>query len=320
MHAWTRRTGRVAYDNTRESFNIMKICLLITTYRRDIQLVRLLSQIIDLRSKYTGPVVFETVVADSDPDNAARHILEPLCDLYVTNKGSGFDDNLFHFYADHARNCDFIFSIGDADVFSCGQVNPLDLLELAARQEHDAVLFNHCEYRSADMLATELTYTLSPAFYTNPKLMDEPETFRRHFLGHVPRHVGLLYRSSLIIESLGKLAAFRDTLHLYAVPFLLALEKNRAMFFDYPLNYFAADATSDGTSKDWTDVFMGLYRFLLAAKAILSPASFAITKQGFMANYLNDRSWLRGSLSRFVPSESQILRELDGVLESFPQA
>ncbi|GAA3056891.1 hypothetical protein GCM10010520_01900 [Rhizobium viscosum] len=298
----------------------MKICLLITTHRRDIQLVRLLSQIMDLRSKYTGPAVFETAVTDSELDNAARHILEPLCDLYVTNKGSGFDDNLFHFYADHARNYDFIFSISDDDVFSCGQVNPLDLLELAAKQQHDAVLFNHCEYRSADMLATELTYTLSPSFYTNPKLMDEPEAFRRHFLGCVPRHVGLLYRSSFIIENLGKLAAFRNTLHLYAVPLLLALEKNRAMFFDYPLNYFAADRPRDGAWEDWTNVFMGLYRFLLAAKAILSPASFAITKQGFMANYLNDRSWLRGSLSHSVPSEAQILRELDGTLESLPQA
>lgn len=298
----------------------MKICLVITTYRRDIQLVRLLSQIMDLRSKYTGRAVFETVVTDSEIDNAARHILEPLCDLYVTNKGSGFDDNLLHFYADHARNYDFIFSIGDEDVFSCGQVNPLDLLELAARQEHDAVLFNHCEYRSADMLASELAYTLSSAFYTNPKLMDEPEAFRRHFLGHVPRHVGLLYRTSFIIENLGKLAAFRNTLHLYAVPFTLALEKSRAMFFDYPLNYFSADGTGDGPSEDWTNVFMGLYGFLLAAKAILSPASFAITKQGFMANYLNDRSWLRGSLSQSVPSEAQILRELDGALESFPQA
>ena len=81
----------------------MKICLLITTYRRDIQLVRLLSQIMDLRSKYTGSAVFETAVTDSELDNAARHILEPLCDLYVNNKGSGFDDNLFHFRSEERR-------------------------------------------------------------------------------------------------------------------------------------------------------------------------------------------------------------------------
>lgn len=291
----------------------MKICLLVPTYRRNVQLLRLLSQIRHLRSYHSGRALFKTVVTDSDPENQGSNLVRQLCDLYVIKKGIGFDDNLLHAYSDLAGRYDFFFSISDDDLFSSGRISPLDLLETAARQRQDAVLFNHCEYRSADMLAAELKYALAPPFYGNPSFTNDQALLRRHFLGYLPRHVGLLYRASHIVRNLCEISRFRNTLHLYAAPFMLALEKDTAAFFDYPLNYFSAEVHRDGAWEDWTKVFMGLYRFLVAAKGVLSSDSFEIAKAGFLANYLGDNSWLRRMLAGNVPSEARLLEQLNGI-------
>ncbi|MFS4581329.1 hypothetical protein [Phaeobacter sp. C3_T13_0] len=285
----------------------MKICIVIPTYRRNVQIVRLLSQLAKLREAYKGQAEYTVFVTDSDQANPACEIIKSLCDRYILNKGTGFDDNLFHYYQDHAGYFDFVFSCSDDDLFACGPVNALDLLEVAARQDRAAVHFNHFEYKTDSAECTEMQYTLSPAAYHLPDLSNNPEKLRERFLWGPPRHVGLLYKSSHIAGLLDKLPAFRGTLHLYAVPFMCALESGEASFFDYPLNYFSAEVEKDGAWESTANVFHGLLQYLIASKQLLSPQGFEIAHTGFMHAYLGQAAWLRNIISAPLPTEAEVL-------------
>lgn len=289
----------------------LNICIVVPTYKRNVQLVRLLSQLADLREAYKGPTEYSVFVTDSDPANPAHEIIKPLCDRYILNKGTGFDDNLFHFYQDHADAFDFVFSCSDDDLFTCGPVNALDLLEIAARQDRAAVHFNHFEYKSNNPESMEMTYSLLPAAYKWPNLTDNPGALRKRFLGQLPRHVGLLYKSSHIIGLLDHLLAFRGTLHLYAVPFMCALETDEASFFDYPLNYFSVEVRSDGAWQNRANVFHGLLQYLIASKSLLSSESFELAQRGFMKNYLGQSAWLRRLIPDRLPQESEVLSMIE---------
>lgn len=292
----------------------MRICIVVPTYRRNVQLVRLLSQLAELRDTYKGEVEYTILVTDSDHANPAREIIKPLCDRYILNKGKGFDDNLFHFYNDHANAFDFVFSCSDDDLFASGPVNALDLLEVAARQDAAAVHFNHFEYQTDSPESTEMPYQLSSAAYRLPALTDDPRALRYRFLGEPPRHVGLLYKSSHIAGLLHTFQAFRGTLHLYAVPFMCAIESGKASFFDYPLNYFSAEVGNDGAWENKANVFHGLLQYLVASKHLLSPESFAIAHRGFMSNYLGQSAWLRRLIPETLPDEADVLARIEQAL------
>ncbi|MCJ8335663.1 MAG: hypothetical protein MJH10_15720 [Epibacterium sp.] len=289
----------------------MRICIVIPTYRRNVRLVRLLSQLTELRETYTGQVEYSVFVTDSDSNNPAKAIIQQLCDRYLLNKGTGFDDNLFYFYKDYAEAFDFVFSCSDDDLFNRGQINALDLLEVAARQDKAAVHFNHFEYKTDCPDSMDMSYTLSPAAYHLPALSDDPKKFRERFLWGPPRHVGLLYKSSHIVGLLERMTAFRGTLHLYAVPFMCALETNDASFFDYPLNYFSAAVENDGAWENTENVFYGLLQYLIESKKLLHPDSFAIAHRGFMAAYLGKSAWLRKMISAPLPTEAEVLASIE---------
>ncbi|WP_260093201.1 hypothetical protein [Phaeobacter inhibens] len=289
----------------------MKICIVIPTYRRNVQLVRLLSQLAELRGTYMGQAEYSVFVTDSDPNNPASDIIQQLCDRYILNKGTGFDDNLFYFYKDYAGAFDFVFSCSDDDLFNCGPVNALDLLEVAARQDKAAVHFNHFEYKTDSPDGMEMRYSLSSAAYNLPALTDDPEALRRRFLGLLPRHVGMLYKSSHITGLLDQLPAFRGTLHLYAVPFMCAVESGEAVFFDYPLNYFSAEVGDDGAWENKVNVYYGLLQYLVASKALLSRESFELTRRGFMGNYLGQSAWLRRLIPEDLQHETEVLARIE---------
>ena len=270
-----------------------------------------MSQLTELRKAYTGRAEYSVFVTDSDPNNPAKEIIQQLCDRYLLNKGTGFDDNLFHFYQDHASAFDYVLSCSDDDLFACGPVNALDLLEVAARQGRAAILFNHFEYKTDNSENMEMQYTLSPLAYNLPALTDDPKALRRRFLGLLPRHVGLFYKSSHITDLLDHLPAFRGSLHLYAVPFMCAIEKEEASFFDYPLNYFAADVHDDGAWENKGSVFAGLLQYLVASESLLGRDSFKYAKRGFLHNYLGRSAWLRKFIPEDLPSEEEVITKIE---------
>ncbi|MQQ08443.1 hypothetical protein GFB49_08265 [Epibacterium sp. SM1979] len=284
----------------------MKICLLVPTYKRNIPLVRLLTQMHQRRSQYTGPCEFHVAVTDSDRNNEARHIIEPLCDKYITNEGVGFDDNMYFFYSKYLDGYDYVLSISDDDLLSVGSLNPLDLIELATKGKADAVLFGHRSYTTPDINAMDFQLTLQSHFYDRELFHESSETFRLFMLGYIPRHIGIMYRCSLIQNYLPQVELFRDTLHLFAAPFMLAARDNKIEFADVSLAYFNDDQKGDGAWQNETSVISGLIKFQKVCKTLMSPADYEILERGFWAHYFGNGAMLRSLIRKNFPSEGSI--------------
>ncbi|OBY24281.1 glycosyltransferase family 2 protein [Leisingera sp. JC1] len=286
----------------------MKVCILIPTYKRHASLLRLLHQIGEYKSTYRGDLSFEICVTDSEPGNPRRREIEALCDSYLVNPGDGFDSNMHSAYQRVSQTCDFVLSISDDDLFAKGFAHPFDLLEVAARQNQDAILFDHLELRSE---AAPQNYNLKEGPYNRVSFL-EPDSalFHKVMLFYIPRHAGLFYKSTHLQKIHGKLEAFIGSLHLYAVPFQLAWQKGTAHYFGYPLVYFNADEKEDGAWSAHRAVFDGLVQYFGACKHIMPSARYEAMKPGFMRFYLGDNSMMRASIKGQLPSETEVMAAL----------
>jgi hypothetical protein len=89
---------------------------------------------------------------------------------------------------------------------------------------------------------------------------------------------------------------YRGTLHLYALPLLMAAKLRKVHFVDFPLTYFRAEPSVSGAWENSDAVFFGLVKFLINLKFFLDPLEYETAKNGFMENYIGDDSWLRKDL------------------------
>ncbi len=283
----------------------MKVCILIPTYKRHASLIRLLREVGEYRSSYSGNFSFEICVTDSDPGNPGRQEIEALCDSYLVNPGEGFDSNMYSAYGQVSQTSDFVLSMSDDDLFARGFAHPFDLLEVAARRNQDAVLFDHFELRSG---SAPKTYELKGGPYNRVSFLEpDSPSFQKVMSFYIPRHAGLIYKSSHLREIRSKLKRFIGSLHLYAVPFQLARQKGTAHFFGYPLVYFNTDEKEDGAWDSHRAVFDGLVQYFRACRDILPSASYEAMKPGFMRMYLGDNSVMRASIKGHLPSEAEIM-------------
>lgn len=290
----------------------MNICILIPTYKRNNTLIRLLMQLNDTLKQYRGPNQYRLCVTDSELANPKAEAIAGLCFKYVRNQGQGFDDNLFFFYRDHLAEFDYVLSISDDDVFSLTCVNPFMMIDAAVDSGQDAILFNHISYFSSK----DGLMLLTGRHYQDDALTYDGDALRRHIMGLLPRHVGLIYSRRLVQDKLAQIATFRGTYHLYAVPYLLELDRRAAVFIDYPLFYFKAGPQKDGAWEDQASVFNGLALFLKQLKPCTSADGFALAQAGFLQNYLGDASAFRQAMvnrgCQSLRTEAQILAEVHG--------
>lgn len=283
----------------------MRVCILIPTYKRNESLIRLLHQLSECMSTYRGPLSLEVCVTDSEGNNPKRQEIEQLCDRYLVNPGIGFDSNMYSAYEKVIPTCDFVFSASDDDLLAKGFAHPLDILEVAIRQDRDAVLFDHFEYKAGP---DPQTYILQAGPYSRPAIFEEGcSGFQTMMSFYIPRHTGLLYKSSYLQEIYGKLEGFLGSFHLYAVPFHLSQQKGTAHFFAYPLMYFNTDQKDDGAWENRRAVFEGLLKYFLTSQKVLNPDNFAKMKPYFMQAYLKDKSSMRPVGDRQLPTEAEIL-------------
>jgi hypothetical protein len=128
----------------------------------------------------------------------------------------------------------------------------------------------------------------------------------------LPRHIGLLYSTPLLIQNMEALSAFRNTLHLYAAPLILACLQGSSAFFNYPLCLFQAAEKSDGAWDRGSAVVTGLATFLGGLKRLLTPEQYQMAERAFFLNYLGADAWLRRLIKdgAGLPSEEEIRREL----------
>lgn len=284
-----------------------RVSIVVTTYKRNKFLIRVVHQIEGWINQYKGSNFYEVGVADSDRKNPIARSLRKL--NYCVNPGRGFDDNLLHFWKTNASRYDYIFSISDDDLFMLG-VNPLYLLDAAISVGADATLFNHRSYLNTESGA--LTIGSTPYFHEFAMGWEE-KTFWVRLLTLIPGHVGMLYSSKFLAENFDKIACFRKTLHLYIVPLLIAGLNHKMVFLNYSLCLFhAEEEKTDGAWSHLEGVMNGLALFLKQARSLLPEEDYRILEEGFFREYFGAESWLRKKFppDAAVRTESEIIQYL----------
>lgn len=254
------------------------IAILITTYQRNGRLLRLVGQWLGFINEYQGPHRYFVCVADSDPNN---HVKLPAGVARIVNTGQGFDDNLTGALRALVGASDHIFAMGDDDLPS-PFVNPLYLIDAGlAGEERDALLFNHVSYVEKDELE------LGDRYFRVGETVNLAVLPLSILTTRLPRYTGIVYRTAFVQELLPQLAAFRGTLHAYAVPLLIAAVRGRFRFIDYPICLFDRADKHDGAWIDDDRVTAGLRQFLAAMQPLLPEADHAQMQAGFQRNYFD---------------------------------
>lgn len=265
-----------------------RVCLLILTYKRNVELLRLVNQTRDIIKGYRGRNHYELCVSDSDPNNP---IAPELKVQYSINPGSGFDDNIYYFWRNNVDRYDFILSMGDDDLFT-PWLNPLYLLDAAMDTGSQAALFNHRYFTSQP----DGNMELGGVNYPEVGLVCNKKQLLHRVLATVPSHIGILYSTNLLKATLDKAWEFRGTLHLYAVPVILAAASNTLLFSDYNLCLYQNDQKTDGAWSVSENVMNGLVDFLKKLKMLLPPDLYGVAETGFFSFYFDGNSWLRNKL------------------------
>jgi len=274
-----------------------KILILITTYRRPEKLSRLVGQISHFICEYAGRNHYQIAITDSEPNN-----ISPFNEsvIYMNNKGIGFDSNLFWAFKRFINDYQYIFAIGDDDLLNPYQ-NPLHLIDDALASDAEVYLFNHYEFINTKDGINDKVIVGDP-FYTQENArhyQSDPFTFATR---PIPRYCGLVYRSRFIKSCLDILPFFNNTLHLYALPCLLAASHRKMAFVETPLTMFDFTPKNDGAWEDEVRVKSGLMNFCRALKGVVSESEIEIVIDAFYRDYFSTSSDLfqsHGDLYRF---------------------
>jgi hypothetical protein len=289
-----------------------RIAIVVPTYQRNELLFRLLNQLLEATEAYRGRNHYVIHITDSDSANPAAESLSAHDLRYHVNPGRGFDDNLLSFYGREA-DYDYVLSISDDDLLAPLEHEPLTVIDQALESGHDAYLFNHANFveSAAGITITEARHL------RDPRWAIDSEALRDASLRLLPKHVGLAYSRPLLTRYSSLLPRFRDTLHLYAAPFLLACSAGTARFVDEPIFLFRCEAHADGAWSSWKAVFDGLARFLHALRTTLSESQYSTAREGFFTHYLGRNAWLRRMVGEceVLASPEEIVERLSTELE-----
>ncbi len=280
-----------------------RVCILILTYKRNDALLRLISQCREIIDTYRGHNIYELCVTDSDPNNPIAPLPPHLNVRYSINPGSGFDDNLYFFWCNNVDKYDFIFSIGDDDMFA-PWLNPLYLLDAAIDTGNQVALFNNRNFK----WLSSSNFDLGHVDFPEIGLIFDKALLLQRVLKVLPSHVGILYSTKLLKITLKKASEFRGTLHLYAVPVIFAAAANTLFFSEYVLCLYHNDGVTDGAWSASDHVMNGLVDFLKKLKQLLPPDLYSVAEAGYFHFYFGPNSWLRQKLRHnpSLKSEQQI--------------
>lgn len=253
----------------------LRICILVTTYKRNGRLLSLLAQCYDIFQAYQGNNTYQICVADSDANNPiAQQLSENPLVKYSTNPGSGLDDNLFFFWKNNYDNYDYIFGIPDDAVFAPG-ANPLDMVDAAAASGDDVAIFN--SWHSLFRRNGSIELPGSKAFHDLLGVADRT-MLSTHFLTR-PIDYGFALYSTLALKSKeAEISRFNGKL-MYLAPILFAAMKRKLTFIPYAICFSnnlpvrTRRTLADGAWESHTKVFNGHVNFLAEAKRII-PLDF----------------------------------------------
>ena len=262
-----------------------KIVLLITTYKRREKLIRLVRQMSHYITTYTGSNQYQIAVTDSEQGNTSPFDTDI---FYMTNQGTGFDLNLLGALRRFAGESDFIFAMGDDDLLS-PYLNPLPLVDQATGA--GAYVFNHYEFTNTDEGINEKVRVFEPLYDARHTRLYHSDPFA-FVTQPLPRYCGIIYESGFIRSCLETLTRFDHTLHLYAVPCLIAACQSRLAYYDTPLTMFDITPKTDGAWEDNIRVRLGLLHFCRALKGVIPPTQLDQLLDGFYRDYFSRPSHL----------------------------
>lgn len=280
----------------------LRICILITTYKRNKSLMRLLEQCQEIFHSYKSNNTYQICVADSDLNNPIRQqLLDDSSIKYSTNPGSGLDDNLFHFWKSNYENYDYIFGIPDDAIFSPG-VNPLYIIDAAAASGEDIVIFN-----SRHSLTTRGKKTEAKESVTYPELLAiEDRAIQSQYFCTNPFDYGFtLYSTRALKNKEKEIRRFRNAVMYWAPIFFAALQK-KLIFFPYAIGlvnnlpFRPKKTLADGAWECHSTVFNGQINFLTEAKRVLPPIFYNGLERRFLFS-LFDKNCPDGLGKRLLP-------------------
>lgn len=247
----------------------MKITILITTYRRNESLNKIINQLNDFYVQYFGKNEYDLLICNSDKNYKLDlpEILLPYS--IINNAGQGFDANLLNGF--RALNSDYVYLMADDDLFA---VNPFEAIDKGFGWfKKDCYLFNHVN-------KTDGKKYFKKKHWKNYK----------HLKSSLPRYCGLMYRVSFLRNI--ALQEFNKTLHLYCAPFIYAMVKNQVKFVKTELVIFNDVEKIDGAWDSVQKVVSGLKIFLGPCKSILPKKKFNNLSGAFFNCYFSPESWL----------------------------
>ena len=290
--------------------SLIRVCILIPTYKRNDALLRVATQCREFIDQYRGHNRYELCVTDSDSNNPIAPLPPHLKAHYSINPGSGFDDNIYYFWLNNVDKYDFIFSMGDDDIFT-PWLNPLYLLDAAIGTGNQVALFNNRDYK----IQLDGGIQLGGENFPEVELLCNKSLLLQRVLTTLPSHVAILYSTTLLKTTLATASEFRNTSHLYVVPLILAAASHTLLFSDYILCLYHNEKKIDGAWIVPERVMNGLVDFLTKLKQLLPPNLYNIAEAGFFRFYFGHGSWLREQLGHKpgLKSEEQIREALASV-------
>lgn len=249
----------------------LNICILITTYKRNDALLRLLAQCRSILRAYQGNNTYTLCIADSDTENPiAKQLSEDPLIRYSTNPGHGLDDNLFYFWKSNYDNYDYIFGMPDDALFAFG-ANPFYMIDAAAVNREDVVIFNswHSAYRRNGIIKL-------PGSEAFPNLLGVADRTMQatHFLTRPIDYGFALYATNALKDKETEIRKFDGKL-MYLAPILFAAMKKKLIFVPYAICFSnnlpvrTRSTLAGGAWESHAVVFNGLIDFLAEAKLIL---------------------------------------------------
>ncbi len=236
----------------------MKITILITTYRRNYSLNFILNQLAVFYQSYSGTNSYKFLICNSDKNYPLDLSNSFLPTVVIENKNKGFDYNLLAGIRAVENECDYVFLMGDDDLFL---KNPFEAIDSAfGFFKKDCYLFNHVNKN-------------------NLRRQKRPGRFS------VPRYCGFLYRTKFLKQL--SLDDFDGTLHLYAAPLLLT---SKIKFIKKPLVVFNDSWKGDGAWQSCEAILEGLRKFLKSFKEILPQEKTKKLSANFFKSYFSEDS------------------------------
>ncbi len=249
----------------------MKITILITTFKREVSLNVILRQLDDFYKDYDKKNDYQILICNSDSNTSAIDFKKTLHSQIkmpfrvITNQGEGFDDNLVNGFSN--LEGDYVFLMADDDIFL---ENPFFSIDWSfGFIKKDCYLFNHVNASNGELYYKNKIRSLNLRI-------------------HLPRYCGLMY-SIKFLKNL-PLEKFNHTLHLYAIPFVIAALKNRVKLITTPLVIFSDPEKNDGAWVDKQAILLGLEKFLKNCKNFVSRDDFLALSHYFYENYLSKNS------------------------------